>query len=315
VRGDEARGARRIHPGRPHLDPRSLFLEPEDDVVVEPAPSAVHRLDRDLLGQVRHRHRNVELAGKLGREADVLSGESQAEHRRVVLAAEHGLRHPLVEVVHAPERASSEPLPDRLGLDARLDAERERLGHGLADAVADHVVHELADRARADRPRVEHLVPDGIEDRLHALVDGPVAPHHHRQVARRGAGLAPADRSVEHVEAHVAESRLQPADERRPAGRGVDPDASPAHGVEERGRHRLDLGGAGQGGERHVGEARHLGDRRRRPGAARREVAHDLRPEIVDHQRKARLEKITCHAATHVPQSDQPDGLHAASYG
>ena len=64
-----------------------------------------------------------------------------------------------------------------------------------------------------------------------------------------------------------------------------------------------------------VGEARGLGHGPGRPGAPRGEVPHDLGPEVVDHQRVARLQQVSRHAAAHVAEADQSDGVHAASCG
>src|SRR5262249_4029774 len=150
------------------------------------------------------------------------------------------------------ERAPPDALPGRLRLDAGLHRQGERFGERLANAVADHVVGELADQARADRPRVEDLVAEGVEDRPHPPEDRALAPDPHREVARGRPRLAAAHRGVEYVGALGAEGGLEPADEGGAAGRGVDPDPARTDALEEAAGtdpDGLDLVGSGDGGE------------------------------------------------------------------
>src|SRR5439155_1159509 len=84
------------------------------DVVVQISPPAGHPRDRELLGEVRDGHGDVELPAELGGEGDVLAREGQAERRRVIAVAEDGPRQPFVEVVHPAKPAPPDALPGRI---------------------------------------------------------------------------------------------------------------------------------------------------------------------------------------------------------
>ena len=68
-----------------------------------------------------------------------------------------------VERALAPERALADRRPQRQRLDAGLHAHGEHLGQRALNRVARSVVHQLRDRAGADRADVAHLVADRVE--------------------------------------------------------------------------------------------------------------------------------------------------------
>ena len=102
--------------------------------------------------QVRDAHRHAELASELGRERHVLVRELEREVRRLERALQE-LPAEAVERALAAERALPHRRPQLERIDAGLDAHREHFGERGLDHVARAVVHELRDRARADRRR------------------------------------------------------------------------------------------------------------------------------------------------------------------
>ena len=200
------------------LDVGLLLLQQHRHAAVPVPPTPVHRLEGYLLRQRRHRHRDIVLMGQLRRQGYVLVGQVQRKAGRLELPPEHRPHQALVQHPHPAQRPPPHALPDRLRLRPRLHPQGQSLGDGLPDAVADHVVHQLADGAGTDAARVEHLVPEGIQDGLDLLEDRPVAAHHHRQVARLRPRLAPAHRSVQNVGTLLPELRLDLPDQRRAAG-------------------------------------------------------------------------------------------------
>ena len=116
-------------------------------------------------------------------------GEAQRERRRVVLAGQELVDQP-VEGAPAADRAGAHRLPQRQRLDAALDAHGEDLGQRGLDGIAGAVVHELGDRAGADRADVAGLVADGVEHGLVLVEDRLVAADPDRELAGLGARAA-----------------------------------------------------------------------------------------------------------------------------
>ena len=92
------------------------------------------------------------------------------------------------------------------------------LGDGLANTVADHVVHQLGHRSRADFSGVENLVAEGVQQGLDPVEDLPLSTNHDGQVAALCAALAPADGRVEYMDTLGTELDLQFANQGGTAG-------------------------------------------------------------------------------------------------
>ena len=213
------------------------------------APAATQSLFELLLGQRRDHHRHVILTPQLGGQPDVLAQQLEREVDGIERAREHDVRDHLLE--HAPlaERAALERIEQCFGLHARLHAECHSLGDGHAGACGDHVVDELGDGAAADLADAHHLVPDGIEHGLDALVERLVTADEHRELARARSGHAAADRGVEHVHAALGVHAMDTADERGRAGGQIDVHGAARGAFEDAARsqrHRLDLARARQ---------------------------------------------------------------------
>ena len=119
----------------------------------------------------------------------VLVRQAQREGRRVVFVRQELVDQP---VEAAPPAAGALPhrLPQRQRLDPGLDAHREDLGEAALHRIAGAIVHQLRDRAGADRADIAGLVADRVEHLLVPVEDLLVAADPQRQLAatRRRAG-------------------------------------------------------------------------------------------------------------------------------
>src|SRR5262249_56843429 len=124
---------------------------------------------------------------------------AEGDGRGIEVPGQHSAGGP-VDRRAPPAGARGHGLPEREGLDARLDAHREDFGQSRLHDVTGAVVDELGDRARADRPDVVRLIADRVEYGLQALEEVLVAADPEGEPARLGAARAAAHGRVEHVD-------------------------------------------------------------------------------------------------------------------
>src|SRR4029079_1913854 len=122
-------------------------------------------------------------------KSDVLVRQLQGEIWRIVLAGQP-LIDQRVERVTPAGRSPPQRLPQRQRLDAGLDAHGEGFRQRANDGVAGHVMHELGDGGRADRPDVARLIADRVEYWLVPIDRRLVAADPDRELAR-GRALRP----------------------------------------------------------------------------------------------------------------------------
>src|SRR5439155_16019950 len=111
------------------------------------------------------------------------------------------------------------------------------------------IVHELGDRAGADRADVARLVADRVEHLFVAVEDLLVAADPEGETPGGGAPRPTANRRIEHIDAFFAKAAVELAHQRRRVGREVEPGAAFRHpGKKAVGSEpdRLDLGPTGE---------------------------------------------------------------------
>src|SRR6185436_3922207 len=145
------------------LDAGPLALQQHGDAGVTLAPATVHRLRELFQRQVGDTHRHADFSSELRGQSYVLVRQAQGEARRVVLALDE--RVEAVEHAAAAAGALADGLPQRDRRYTGLDAHREALGQRRLNRVAGAVVHQLGNRAGADRSDVLHLVAQRVEHR------------------------------------------------------------------------------------------------------------------------------------------------------
>ena len=168
--------------------------------------------------------------------------QAQREIGGVVGAGEE-LAEP-VEGTGAAGRALAHRLPQFERIDAGLDAHREDFGERDIHDRARAIVHELGDRAGADRADIFRLVAHRIENALVAVELLLVAADPDRHLARGSATGAAADRRVKHVEVFFREGGVDLAHDRDRVCRHVEKGGVGLHALDETAwaeRHRLDI--------------------------------------------------------------------------
>ena len=107
------------------------------------------------------------------------------------------------------------------------------------------MVHELGDRAGADRADIGRLVAHGVEHEFVPVEDLLVAADPDRHHAAGRTGGAAADRRVEHVEVLLGEGGVDFAHRRHRIGRHVEEGGVGAHALDQPvgpKRHLFDIG-------------------------------------------------------------------------
>jgi hypothetical protein len=65
-----------------------------------------------------------------------------------------------VQTAHAANGAPAHAFPHGFRIDAGFDTQSQPFGNGLANAVADHIVHQLTHGARPDRAGIKDFIPE-----------------------------------------------------------------------------------------------------------------------------------------------------------
>ena len=179
------------------------------------------------------------------------------------------------------------------------------------DDRAGAVVHQLGDRAGADRADIAGLVAHRVEHALVAVELLLVAADPDRHLAAGSAAGAAADRRIQHVEVLLGEDRVDLAHHRDRVGRHVEKRGVGLHALDQTvlaERHRLDIGRHRQRGEddlRGCGELARGESAHSAPFAEKRLGRGAV--EVVDDELVAGLLQIGRHALAHHAEPDETD--------
>jgi hypothetical protein len=193
-------------------------------------------------------------------------------------------------------------------LDPGLDPHRHDLGQRHANHRAGAVVHQLGDRAGADRADIARLVAHRVEHAFVAVELLLVAADPDRHLAAGGAARPAAHRRIEHVEVLFGEGGVDLAHDGHRIGRHVEERGIGPHPLDQpvgAERHPLDIGRNGERGEHHFAG---LGDLARRIGPDRPFRQKRLgrgAVEVVDGELVAGLLQIGRHALAHHAKPDK----------
>ena len=133
------------------------------------------------------------------------------------------VRHSL-EGASAPVSTLPHRLPERQRLHAGFDSHREHLRDSALEDVPGAVVHQLRDRARADRADVVGLVTYRVEHMLVPFVDELVSADPDGQVSRPSTLRSAAYGRIQYVSPLLAHHLVNAANQRRRAGAEVEVD-------------------------------------------------------------------------------------------
>ena len=232
--------------------------------------------------------------------------EAQREIRRVIGAAEE-FAEP-VESPLPPGRALAHRLPQFERLDPGLDPHRHDFGKRHANNGARAIVHQLGDRAGADRTDIAGLVAHRVEHRFVPAELLLVAADPDRHLAARGAPRPAADRRIQHIEVLLGEGGVDLAHDRDRIGRHVEERGIGLHPLDQAvgpQRHRLDIGRNGEGGENHLGCFGDLARRIGPDGALGEERLGRGAIEVVDGELVAGVLQFGRHALAHHAEPDE----------
>jgi hypothetical protein len=225
-----------------------------------------------------------------------------------VLAGQELVAEP-VEGAHPAGGTLAHRLPQIDRIDPGLDAHREDFGQRHPENGTCAVVHELGNRAGADRPDIGRLVTHRVEHRLVTVEDLLIAADPDRHFAAGRTARAAADRRIEHVEVLLGEDGVDLAHRRHRVGRHVEERGVGAHALDQSvgpERHLLDIGRHRQRGKNDLGLLADLLWRIGPDGTLGQERLGRRTAQIVHDKLVPGLLQIGRHAFAHHAEADKP---------